>query len=100
MCNQSVFREAISRYSHKRKVQRSSRTVAIDVHCNNSLLKSKGAISTYLVLETCQPHENHMIDKTFIVFFNEDEFEVKCNCAMFEFRGILYKHSISVLVTK
>jgi hypothetical protein len=70
------------------------------VHCNNFLLKSEGAISTYQVVETCQSHENHMIDKTFIVFFNDDEFEVKCTCAMFEFRGILCKHSISVLVTK
>jgi hypothetical protein len=73
---------------------------APDVHCNNSLLKSEGAISTYQVVETCQPHENHMIDKKFIVFFNEDEFEVKCTCALFEFRGILCKHSISILVTK
>ena len=73
---------------------------ATDVHCNNSLLKSECAISTYQVVETCQPHENHMIDKIFIVFFNEDKIEVKCICAMFEFRGILYKHSISVLVTK
>jgi hypothetical protein len=69
------------------------------VHCNNSLLKSEDVISTYQVVETCQ-HENHMIDKTFIVFFNEDEFEVKCTCAMLEFRGIVCKYSISVLVTK
>jgi hypothetical protein len=73
---------------------------AADVHCNNSLLKSECAISTYQVVETCQPHENHMIDKTFTVFFNEDKIEVKCTCAMFEFIGILCKHSISVLVTK
>ncbi|XP_059461771.1 protein FAR1-RELATED SEQUENCE 5-like [Corylus avellana] len=73
---------------------------ATGVHCNNSLLKSEGAISTYQVVETCQSHENHMTDKTFIVFFNEDEFEVKCTCAKFEFRGIICKHSISVLVTK
>jgi hypothetical protein len=72
---------------------------ATNVHCNNSLLKSEDAISTYQVVETCQ-HENHMIDKTFIVFFNEDEFEVKCTCAMLEFRGIVCKYSISVLVTK
>ncbi|XP_059446555.1 protein FAR1-RELATED SEQUENCE 5-like [Corylus avellana] len=73
---------------------------ATGVHCNNSLVRSEGAISTYQVVETCQPHENHMIDKTFNVFFIEDEFEVKCTCAMFEFRGILCKHFISVLVTK
>jgi hypothetical protein len=73
---------------------------AADVHCNNSLFKSEGAISTYQVVETCQSHENHMIDKTFTVFFNKDEIEVKCTCAMFEFRCILCKHSISVLVTK
>jgi hypothetical protein len=70
------------------------------VYCNNSFLKSEGAISAYQVVETCQSHENRLIDKTFIVFFNEDEFEVKCTCTMFEFRDILCKHSISVLVTK
>ncbi|XP_059444592.1 protein FAR1-RELATED SEQUENCE 5-like isoform X2 [Corylus avellana] len=70
------------------------------VSCNNSLLKSEGAISTYQVIETVVVPGNRMIDKIFGVFFNEDEFEVKCTCAMFELRGIICKHSISVLLTK
>ncbi|XP_062155317.1 protein FAR1-RELATED SEQUENCE 1-like [Alnus glutinosa] len=68
--------------------------------CNNSLIKSEGAISTYEVIEFIVSVESHMIEKTFLVYLNEDELEVKCTCTLFELRGILYRHSISVLVTK
>ncbi|XP_059461855.1 protein FAR-RED IMPAIRED RESPONSE 1-like [Corylus avellana] len=63
---------------------------------NNCFLKSEGAVSTYRVIE---PNGNRMIDKTFSVFFNNDEFEVKCTCTLFKLRGIIYRHSISVLLT-
>jgi uncharacterized Zn finger protein len=43
---------------------------------------------------------SHMVKKTFIVYLNKDEFEVKCTCALFELKGILCRHSISVLMTK
>jgi hypothetical protein len=68
--------------------------------CNNSHLKSEGAISTYQVIESISLMGNRMIDKIFGVFFNEDEFDVKCTCAMFELKGILCRHSIYVLLTK
>ncbi|XP_059434726.1 protein FAR-RED IMPAIRED RESPONSE 1-like [Corylus avellana] len=63
---------------------------------NNCLLKSEGAISTYQVIET---DGNRMMNKTFSVFFNTNELEVKCTCALFEVRGIICRHSISVLLT-
>jgi hypothetical protein len=67
--------------------------------CNNSLLKSKCAISTFEVVEYVTVGD-HLIEKTFLVYFNEDEFEVKCTCALFEVRGILCRHSLSMLRTK
>ncbi|XP_059454966.1 protein FAR1-RELATED SEQUENCE 1-like [Corylus avellana] len=63
---------------------------------NNCLLKSEGAIFTYQVIET---NGNCMMNKTFSVFFNTDEFEVKCTCALFEVKGIICRHSISILLT-
>jgi hypothetical protein len=68
--------------------------------CNNSHLKSEGAVSTYQVIESISLLGNRMINKIFGVFFNEDEFDVKCTYAMFELKGILCRHSISVLLTK
>jgi hypothetical protein len=67
--------------------------------CNNYHLKSEGVISTYEVKEYVVVG-SHMVEKTFLVYLNEDEFEVKCTCALFELKGILCRHSISVLVTK
>jgi hypothetical protein len=67
--------------------------------CNNSLLKSEGAISTFEVVEYVAIGD-HLIEKTFLVYFNDDELEVKCTCALFEVRGILCRHSLSVLRTK
>jgi hypothetical protein len=67
--------------------------------CNNSLLKSESVTSTFEVIEYVAIG-NHLIEKTFLVYFNEDELEVKCTCALFEVRGILCRHSLSVLRTK
>jgi hypothetical protein len=53
------------------------------LNVNNCLLKSEGAVSTHRVIET---NGNRMLDKTFSVFFNNDEFEVKYTCALFELR--------------
>ncbi|XP_062171464.1 protein FAR1-RELATED SEQUENCE 2-like [Alnus glutinosa] len=67
--------------------------------CNNSLLKSEGAISTFEVVEYVAIGD-HLIEKTFFVYFNNNELEVKCTCALFEARSILCRHSLSVLRTK
>jgi hypothetical protein len=67
--------------------------------CNNSHLKSEGAISTFEVIEYVVVGD-HLIEKTFLVYFNEDELKVKCTCALFEVRSILCRHSLSVLRTK
>jgi hypothetical protein len=69
--------------------------------CNNSHLKSEGVISTFEVIEY-DAVGDHIIEKSFLVYLNEDEDElkVKCTCALFEVKGILCRHSLSVLRTK
>jgi hypothetical protein len=39
-------------------------------------------------------------DYVYHVYFNEEEFEVKCSCHRFEFRGILCRHVLYVLTHK
>jgi hypothetical protein len=68
--------------------------------CNNSHVKSEGEISTFEVREFVVFTRSHMLEKTFIIHLNEDDFHVKCTCALFELQGILCRHSISMLVTK
>jgi hypothetical protein len=96
--NLSLEKQFLDVYTNA-KLKEVHQQFATNMHCNNFLLKSEGTISTYQVVKMCQ-HDNHMIDKIFVVSFNEDKLEVKCTCAIFEFRGIVCKHSISVLVTK
>jgi hypothetical protein len=72
------------------------------VGCNNSCLTNEGAISTYQVIESFVINRN-MKDVSHCVYYNEEdeeEVEVKCTCALFETRGILCRHAISVLLSK
>lgn len=65
------------------------------IYCNCSLVKTKGAISTYEVLDTLQI-ENFVKDVKFIVYLNNEEIEVKCTCASFETRGIFCRHAFAL----
>jgi hypothetical protein len=69
------------------------------VGCNNSRLTDEGAIFTYQVIEIGVINRN-MKDISHCVYYNEEEVEVKCTCALFETRGILCRHAISVLLSK
>jgi uncharacterized protein YaaR (DUF327 family) len=44
--------------------------------CNNSILKSEGAISTFEVIEYVAIGD-YLIENTFLVYFNEDELEAE-----------------------
>ncbi|XP_059456890.1 protein FAR-RED IMPAIRED RESPONSE 1-like isoform X2 [Corylus avellana] len=66
------------------------------MYCDCSRLKCEGAISTYQVSDEVKV-DDCIKELRFCVYFNEDEYEVKCNCGLFEFRGILCKHALIVL---
>jgi hypothetical protein len=68
------------------------------VSCNNSCLSSEGAISTYQVIELGVVDKN-MKSAKYCVYYNKEEVEVKCGCALFETKGILCTHAISVLLS-
>ncbi|KAI8007941.1 Protein FAR1-RELATED SEQUENCE 1 [Camellia lanceoleosa] len=51
----------------------------------------------YTIDEYVKVGESHQ-RATFIVVFKDDTKEVNCNCRLFEFRGILCKHQITVFM--
>ncbi|KAM0965776.1 hypothetical protein FF1_021736 [Malus domestica] len=56
------------------------------------------AILEYKIAECILIKENKKKTVIFKVRFNEHEIEVNCNCCKFEFRGILCRHALYVLV--
>jgi hypothetical protein len=67
------------------------------MYCSSSLIKREGAMCTYQVTEQVQINDAYTKIVCFIVYYNESSCEVNCSCCLFESRGILYKHVISVL---
>jgi hypothetical protein len=62
-------------------------------------LKSEGGINTYQVMERVEIDDAYMKKVCFIVHYNDHSCEVNCSCCLFESRGILCRHAISVLTT-
>ncbi|KAG6634553.1 hypothetical protein CIPAW_12G126400 [Carya illinoinensis] len=67
--------------------------------CNCSLVSTQGCILKYDVLDEISA-DDHIKTVNFEVYFNEEEVEVKCTCALFETRGIPCRHSLRVLQLK
>ncbi|KAG6702636.1 hypothetical protein I3842_07G045400 [Carya illinoinensis] len=67
--------------------------------CNCSLVSTQGRILKYDVLDEISA-DDHIKTVNFEVYFNEEEVEVKCTCALFETRGIPCRHALRVLQLK
>ena len=67
------------------------------VCCNFSSCKEDGVISKYEIREDGAFGENSQ-HATFLVYFHKDTNEVNCNCRFFEFKVILCRHQIIVLI--
>jgi hypothetical protein len=67
------------------------------MYCGCTLLKSEGGISTYQVIERVKINDSYIKKVRFTVYYNDPSCEVNCSCCLFESRGILCKHVISVL---
>ena len=93
--NSLIEKQFQSSYTHAKfyEVQAEFRA---KINCSVSLKSVKGSICTYDVLEDIvvggQPKEAH-----FEVIFNRDHHDVSCKCSMFEFKGIMCRHSLIVL---
>ncbi|XP_035546682.1 protein FAR1-RELATED SEQUENCE 5-like [Juglans regia] len=68
--------------------------------CNPTLVGTEGCISTFDVFEEISTPVGQSKIVKYIVYFNEDECEVKCTCALFEMRGILCRHGLKVCQMK
>ncbi|XP_042952293.1 protein FAR1-RELATED SEQUENCE 5-like [Carya illinoinensis] len=70
------------------------------LYCHYMLFQTECAISTYTVTNEVKIDDNFIKEVTFFVYFNENKCEVKCTYGLFEFRGILCRHSITVLTIR
>ncbi|XP_028066530.1 protein FAR1-RELATED SEQUENCE 6-like isoform X2 [Camellia sinensis] len=69
------------------------------VYCRANLIKQEGAVCTYHVREAIVVGEGTKKVK-FVVYFNSTKCEPRCMCRLFEFRGIMCAHSLSVLIER
>jgi hypothetical protein len=69
------------------------------MYCDRKLIQKEGAMVTYEITEDVLIDEEKGWRKDIVyhVYFNEEEFDVKCSCRRFEFRGILRRHILCVL---
>ncbi|KAG7955922.1 hypothetical protein I3843_11G098500 [Carya illinoinensis] len=64
--------------------------------CNCTLVNTKGYVSTFDVLDQISIDEGHVKNVHYSVYYNEEECEFKCMCALFEMRGIFCRHAFAV----
>jgi zinc finger SWIM domain-containing protein 3 len=72
------------------------------MYCDRELIQNEGEIETYKITEDVliDKDEGWRKDYVYHVYFNVEEFEVKCSCRHFEFIGIICRHVLFVLVHK
>ncbi|XP_042983323.1 protein FAR-RED IMPAIRED RESPONSE 1-like [Carya illinoinensis] len=66
-------------------------------HC--VIIKTEGAIITYQVNDQREV-EDGIKKSTLQAYFNKDECETKCMCGLFEMRGIICRHILSILAAR
>ncbi|XP_028096837.1 protein FAR1-RELATED SEQUENCE 6-like [Camellia sinensis] len=69
------------------------------VYCQSFLVKEEGSICTYFVKEAVVVL-GKMKHVDFVVYYNSTEFDVQFMCRLFEFRGIMFAHSLVVLIIR
>ncbi|KAJ0972994.1 hypothetical protein J5N97_020953 [Dioscorea zingiberensis] len=71
------------------------------LYCNLVLIKSDGPIYTFEVSDIFRGKEGKFRRQVvFNVCYNEAEFDIKCSCRLFEFRGIICRHICKVLIER
>ncbi|XP_040987719.1 protein FAR1-RELATED SEQUENCE 6-like [Juglans microcarpa x Juglans regia] len=64
--------------------------------CNCKLISKEGCISIYDVLDEITTDDGHVKSIKYTVYFNHEEIDLKCTCALFEMRGIVCRHALNV----
>ncbi|KAF5465464.1 hypothetical protein F2P56_015474 [Juglans regia] len=57
----------------------------------------KGGRYTFVVADEVQVHDDLLKRANYTVKIDEDPFDVKCSCKLFEFKGILCRHVLRIL---
>ncbi|KAG7977425.1 hypothetical protein I3843_05G031100 [Carya illinoinensis] len=68
--------------------------------CNCILISKEGSISTYDILDEITTDDDHVKSVKYTVYFNEEEVDVKCTCALFEMRGIVCRHALNYILDR
>ncbi|XP_059637753.1 protein FAR-RED IMPAIRED RESPONSE 1-like [Cornus florida] len=69
------------------------------MYCNTSIIKREGSVSTFEVKDHKAGKDGGFLKEvTCEVFYNAAEGELRCLCHLFEFKGILCSHIISVMI--
>ncbi|XP_059649566.1 protein FAR-RED IMPAIRED RESPONSE 1-like [Cornus florida] len=69
------------------------------IYCYTFVLKREGSVSTFEVRERKVGKDGvSWKELTYEIFYNAADCQVRCSCHLFEFRGILCRHAISVLI--
>ncbi|KAF5447405.1 hypothetical protein F2P56_032959 [Juglans regia] len=67
--------------------------------CNCIPISKQGCISTFDVLDKISTYD-HVKIVHYVVYYNEEECDIKCTCALFEMRGIICRHAFKVFQMK
>ncbi|XP_018852838.2 protein FAR-RED IMPAIRED RESPONSE 1-like [Juglans regia] len=69
------------------------------ISCNCIPGTIEGCISTFNVLDEIST-DDHVKTVQYVVYYNEEECDIKCTCALFEMRGIICRHVFKVCQMK
>ncbi|KAF5442386.1 hypothetical protein F2P56_035049 [Juglans regia] len=67
------------------------------LYLTTSFMGCEGGRYEFVVVDEVQVYDNLLKRANYIVKVNEDPFDVKCSCNLFEFRGILCRHALRIL---
>ncbi|GJN10350.1 hypothetical protein PR202_ga28437 [Eleusine coracana subsp. coracana] len=81
------------------KFQEFQKELTCKIYCYSIFIEKEGAIEVHQVTEDMKIGDKRK-DVVYDILFNEEEFEVKCSCRLFEFRGILCRHVLCLLTQK
>ncbi|KAH7650627.1 FHY3/FAR1 family protein [Dioscorea alata] len=71
------------------------------LYCNLTFVRSEGATSIFQVTDILKGKNGRVRRQVcFNVYQNELEFDIRCTCRLFEFRGIICRHICKVLIEK
>nr|XP_043616041.1 protein FAR1-RELATED SEQUENCE 5-like [Erigeron canadensis] len=69
--------------------------------CNHSLYQTDGTLSLFHVKDIQEgKYEEYKINVVYTVSYNEVGCDIKCSCHLFEFRGIICRHMVKILIEK